>query len=865
MGMAIHANWKGGRCSTAKRFYLERIMSGGELLLGMLRWSIRRLGGQNLITWFLMLVTIAILIQGLAENVRNPDAFLLWSIALPGLLLGWVISRWRENKIYTLVVGVLAGCWVIILRVGSLESLILRGLYALNDLIVQNLRWGPGLPYPDAALFLEFLAEYFRRAGVLSARVIHWAQLVLERQTPSDPVAIAASWSALIWLVAFWTAWNFCRGRVIRGLVPTTALLGAVLSFSDQNGFLLIPLFCIALALSARNTFASQLLRWQKGNIDYSEDVSFDLAISLTMVLSALVIVASLAPLFSYRRIVDFIREATQARQEIRAQSSLKPPAQENPGPQIGLALGLQPHPSPTPPSVFSRLVTTGMPQEHLLGTGAELSQRVVMVVSVSSQMALDALREGSQLTQAAIIAQRPYWQAATYDIYLGHGWATSSATQMWYRGGQAAISTEVVPVSSLLLEQRIQYIGDSSQLGGVIYTAGELIEASQDYMVAWRNPPGNALQEPPVDMFSAASPAVDYQALSNLPRATTQQLRQAGTQYPPWIRQHYLQLPNSLPVRVRSLAIELTATELTPYDQARAIEDYLRAYPYTLQLSKPPGNVDLVDYFLFDFKKGYCDYNASAMVVLARAAGLPARLVIGYATGTYDQAHQRFVVTEADAHSWPEIYFPGYGWIRFEPTGGRPDLNLPASTASSIVVPQVDLPQTSMPFPGMLYLKFALVTLIGLAASALTGLLFWNFSEPWRLANKPVGAAIQQVYRQVYQNALRLHGHLFPGLTPAELSQILVDQIEKVQYETQWTNYFINARVELETIIVVYNLHMYSARAAGRESEQSMIHAWSVLRRRLLLARLVCRLPFMRKLMRHFAKSGTISIHTAG
>jgi hypothetical protein len=836
-------------------------MNGDELLLRALRWGIRRLGRQNLITWLLMLVTVFILIQGLVENVRNLDAGLLWSIALPGLLMGWIISRWRENKIYTLLVALLAGWWVIILRVGNLENLSLRGLYALNDLIIQNLRWGPGLPYPDARPFLEFVAEFMMRAGILSTRVIHWAQLVLGWQSPSDPVAIAASWSAAIWLVAFWTAWHFCRGRVIQGLVPTTALLGTVLSFSGQNGFLLVPLFCVALAISARNAYISQLLHWQRRDIDYSEDIGFELAFSVTLILSALVIAALLAPLFSYRRIVDFVREATQARQEIRVRNSEKPPGQENPGPQIGLALGLQPRPSPTTPSAISRLVSTGMPQEHLLGTGAELSRRVVMVVSVTRQTALDAPQEEAKLPEASIVSQKPYWQAAAYETYLGHGWATSAATQIRYQGGQAALSTELIPASSLLLNQLVQYVGDRFQPGGLIYTAGNLVEASQDYMVAWRNPPGKAVENPPVDIFSAASPAIDYQALSYLPRATAQQLREAGTQYPSWIRQHYLQLPTNLPTRVRNLAIDLTATESTPYDQARAIEQYLRAIPYTLQLPKPPANIDLVDFFLFELKRGYCDYDASAMVVLARAAGLPARLVIGYATGTYDETHQRFVVTEADAHSWPEIYFPGYGWIRFEPTGGRPDLDRPASIASSIEVPQIDLSQTTAPFSGMLYLQASTLFLAGLLLLVIAGLLFWDFSEPWRLASIPAAAAIQRVYQQIHNNILHLEDHTLPGVTPAELCRSLVKKIERVQAETQWIGYFENARVELEQIIAIYNLQTYSTHAPTRSVQRRAITAWSKLRRRLLLARLAYQLPIMRKLMRHFPTSGTISI----
>jgi transglutaminase-like putative cysteine protease len=839
-------------------------MNAGELLLRLIRWSLRRLGRQNLITWCLMVITIAILIQGLTENVRNLDAGLLWSIAIPGLLFGWVISRWRENRIYTLAVALLSGWWVIILRVGNLTNLTLNGLYAFNDLVVENLHWGPGLPYPSAGPFLEFLAEFTQRAGVLSIRVVHWAQMVFGRGTPSDPVAMAVSWCVVIWLLAFWTAWNFCRARAIPGLVPAIALLGVVLSYSGQNGFLLIPLFCVALVMSARNVFTNQLLRWQKENIDYSEDVNFDLAASVSLILSVLVIASMLAPSISFRKIGEYVREVTQARQEIRAQGSVKSPGQEGQGPQIGRALGLQSHASPTPPSPNARLFSTRLPQEHLLGSGAELGQKVVMVISVTRQTVLNAPQGEAQPAQAAIVTQKPYWQAAAYDIYLGNGWATSAATEIRYLGGQAAFSTDLIPVSSLLLGQQVQYIGDSFQPGGLIYTAGGLLEASQDYLAAWRNPPKNAHDDAPVDMFSAASPAADYQAISYLPLASAQLLRQAGTQYPAWIRGHDLQLPKSLPGRVRNLAIELTATESTPYDQARAIEAYLRTFPYTLQLPKPPVNVDLVDYFLFDLKKGYCDYDASAMVVLARAAGIPARLVIGYATGTYDEAHQRFVVTEAEAHSWPEIYFPGYGWVRFEPTGGRPGLDRPATTASSIEVPQVDSPQTAGPFPGAYYFKAALFTLISLILLVLAGRLAWDFSEPWRLRGVPADTAIQRVYQRFHQASLGLEEHPAAGVTPIELSRSLLAKIDWVQRETQWASYFENARDELERIIAIYNQHIYSAHTISSRDQGQTLRAWNSLRGRLLLARWAYRLLFMRKLMRHFSKSGTISIHNS-
>ncbi len=92
-----------------------------------------------------------------------------------------------------------------------------------------------------------------------------------------------------------------------------------------------------------------------------------------------------------------------------------------------------------------------------------------------------------------------------------------------------------------------------------------------------------------------------------------------------------------------------------------------------------------MTSWFLFDLKQGYCDYFATAMVVLARLNGIPARLAIGYTMGRLDPQRGEYVVTEMDAHSWPELYFPGQGWIPFEPTSGE---LLPERTESAYLPP---------------------------------------------------------------------------------------------------------------------------------------------------------------------------------
>ncbi|MGE5614227.1 MAG: transglutaminase-like domain-containing protein [Bacillota bacterium] len=137
-------------------------------------------------------------------------------------------------------------------------------------------------------------------------------------------------------------------------------------------------------------------------------------------------------------------------------------------------------------------------------------------------------------------------------------------------------------------------------------------------------------------------------------------------------IYERYLRLPENLPQRVKDLSLSLTASRENNYDKAKAIEQYLASnFPYNLDVRSTPRNRDFVDYFLFDMKEGYCTYFASAMTVLARCAGLPARYVEGYMLPSEPLEDNRsaYIVSNMQAHAWVEIYLEGYGWLPFEPT----------------------------------------------------------------------------------------------------------------------------------------------------------------------------------------------------
>ena len=186
------------------------------------------------------------------------------------------------------------------------------------------------------------------------------------------------------------------------------------------------------------------------------------------------------------------------------------------------------------------------------------------------------------------------------------------------------------------------------------------------------------------------------YRMNAFVSRATADDLRAAGTEYGGFIRDHYLQLPDSLPQRVRGLAAEVTRDAGTPLDKAFALRDYLRGdtFTYTKDVEKPPLGADGVDHFLFETREGYGDYFSSAMTVMLRAVGVPARLAAGYAAGEVPEGGSRRAVRDSDSHGWTQVYFPEYGWIDFEPTPNWPEAAQFTPAAASGPGAIVDAPE---------------------------------------------------------------------------------------------------------------------------------------------------------------------------
>jgi transglutaminase-like putative cysteine protease len=159
------------------------------------------------------------------------------------------------------------------------------------------------------------------------------------------------------------------------------------------------------------------------------------------------------------------------------------------------------------------------------------------------------------------------------------------------------------------------------------------------------------------------------YEGISLLPESRPLKARTAGTKYPEDIRELYLEPPPKLDPRIPQLAQKITAAADNSYDKSVVLESYLRRnFGYTLNLAGKPG-ADPLAQFLFVTKAGHCEYFASAMAVMLRTLGIPSREVNGFLPGEYNDLAGDYIVRASDAHSWVEAYFPGSGWITFDPT----------------------------------------------------------------------------------------------------------------------------------------------------------------------------------------------------
>ena len=799
-------------------------------MMRLLSWPIRRTNARDLLSLALLVVLLGCVALGLADAIREVDPSLMWVAALLGLLVGWVLAMTSLRSWIALVIALLLGIVVVFLRVGQLDAKLLTLIQALGGPIGEFFRWlltvsstselfqGTALNWEPVSLILE---ELRADGSILIAREQAWIAAVLVGEPTFDPAAAALMWSLAMWIVSAWAGWIARRRALpLLSLTPAGVLLLAALHYRSESPSLLLVILGTGLLLMALLTRDARTRRWQAAEINTVGNGGrvARVVINLTLVL---LIAAALVPSLSVKQIVQLFEKHEKNMVDALAES---------------LGVEREEEVVPEEIAVFEEVRTAGLARDHLIGSGPELVDRRVMIIKTDDDLPILSEEEAMVLGEQDQLPPVPryYWRSLTYDLYVYFGWYTGDTEIVEYSAGERAITPTLGSTSTQrLLQQDVRIIGNEDNL---VFVAGQLVSVDHDYNVAWRTPE---------DTFGATTLTKTYHAESLLPVFTVEQLQATGTDYPDWVRNRYLWLPDTVPERVIALARDLTATEPTPYDRAYAIETYLRTYPYNLDVPKPPGDRDVADYFLFDLQEGYCDYYATAMVVMARAAGLPARYVAGYAAGSYDYTEGTYLVVEANAHAWAEVYFPGYGWIEFEPTAGLPAIERPSTGTPKPFEPPPIPSKSDEERAGatqwwwdVTKWPWWVTSLVGLMLLALA-IVAWIRIDTWRLRRLKPTAAVTTLYRRLRRQAARLAVPVRASDTPNEFAAALASWAAELSEAEYWDDWLSPAVQNINCLVDSYVQAIYAARPPEPPDQQQAVRTWRKVRRHLWLTRM--------------------------
>ncbi|GAF66767.1 DUF4129 domain-containing transglutaminase family protein [Alkalihalobacillus trypoxylicola] len=277
--------------------------------------------------------------------------------------------------------------------------------------------------------------------------------------------------------------------------------------------------------------------------------------------------------------------------------------------------------------------------------------------------------------------SQAHYWRGETKDFYTGKGWEVTTPSSEVDRPIHhyfPAQSEEDYMAQFEPLTTEVEFLEGSSSLYPHLFYPGELEtrgEIDQNATVSVDFYTGKARTvNTEGEPLSLDSYTFDYA----YPTFYIDDLRESQLNDDGEIYDYYTQLPENLPERIGELAEELVEGIDNRYDQAKAIEFFLSGPEFeyeTEDVPVPDADEDYVDQFLFETQRGYCDNFSTSMVVMLRTLDIPARWVKGFTNGTMiDSANEEvdiYEITNANAHSWVEVYFPEVGWVPFEPTKG--------------------------------------------------------------------------------------------------------------------------------------------------------------------------------------------------
>ncbi|HEX8682134.1 MAG TPA: transglutaminaseTgpA domain-containing protein [Ardenticatenaceae bacterium] len=747
------------------------------------------------------------------KGLRLREGWLSFILLL--LLLGTVTVSLQAAD-WTDGLGLLTPVMLMGLLVGVLFAKSgLPGLLLHPFALLMGMEWIAFLSFSlvEDAPWREQLTEIVQRLSV-------WGERISSGASNPDNLPFILVMAGLMWLIAYVAAWSFYRNHNIWGaLLPTgvTILVNTYYGPSELNAILVV-FVVLAFLLVIRSNLLQQQARWEASNIAYNPEIQFDFLRDGTVFAVAVVAIAWLLPTaIDQGKFSPFLARVGQPWG--RAQQE------------------------------FDRLFTSLNYQGT--GGGAWFGR---------SMSFRGAINRSDELVMTVRSPQGRYWRAVVFDRYTSAGWVVSEQRIVDGPDGGVALPGMLPEAGRELVGQQYTVYAPA---GTLLFAAGQPVQMDVPTQIMLSGPMATETETDEAEVVKnalaqlyARAPLYSgqtYSAISAIPIVDHQSLRDAPTTYPDWLIEHYTDLPETVTPRVKELAEEVTAGLQSPYDKARAIEQYLRSFPYDEGILGPNPGEDGVDYFLFREQKGYCDYYASAMAVMLRSLGIPARIAQGYNQGTQLPSGE-FEVRMTNAHTWVEVFFPGYGWLEFEPTASEPviaraevpvapieDDALPVPDANATQPDMTDEAQAlqdkmdqmppapitdagpSFTFdPRVLIVPFAMMA----GAGALGAMGWFAIKRRWRGLSP-----VEQVYDQVGWFGRALGSPVNPNMTPHEYVERVSGQVPPV-------------RAPLRRVADLFAKQRFGRAPLAEDEAGEAQESWREARR-----------PLMREAVRHLPK----------
>ena len=486
-----------------------------------------------------------------------------------------------------------------------------------------------------------------------------WWDRINDGSAASDPSFYLFLICLLMWVTGAWLAWCVLRWRKpMLGLIPGAAAFATnVLNVpQDQNGYTL-GMLVLTLALLLWTNYTGSIASAARANVKLTGDARWDFWESGLVAMAALIVLGiMLPPLSTADRTLDLESGAFTSWAQLQQRLS-------HPGFFSGGGGGGG---------------VTGFTDDVKLNGPLQRTRDVVFTYTIV----------GSYATKAR------YFRGVNDTVTIAGEWRypeTSGTRETMPKNQVVAYAEQYQKLELAGIDVTMRR--PPSGFTDVLFYPGQLYRIDRPTVatqVPMRPGPGQLKANLyTIDRLSSLQPptsAGNYAVTVEYSTATMTQLEDSVRTYPDWLAP-YMRAPletyrNPIVLnKIHRLALQVVqaAGATNPYDEATAIESFLRDprnYTYTLTPPRTPDGVDPIDFFLFDSKRGFCEYFATAMGDMLRSLGIPTRLVNGYGPGSYDQNINSYVVRGEDAHTWVEVYFPGptpdaqpFGWIPFEPT----------------------------------------------------------------------------------------------------------------------------------------------------------------------------------------------------